>query len=154
MGFVLNTYSCNKYQNIVAMLEKMAQNSDLVQKHAACLLKGDKIFAFGLNKYFNVKMPENKKIQLTVHAEIDAIAGINSKLVKGSDVLVIRIGKTVRLKNSRPCNACIEKLQEKGIRKVYYSNAEGNIVYEYVENMPKIHESSANKLRKRCTLKL
>jgi deoxycytidylate deaminase len=49
------------------------------------------------------------------------------------------------LKNSRPCNHCIDKLIKVGIYKVYYSNENGIIVSEIVEDMEKLHISSGTK---------
>jgi hypothetical protein len=53
--------------------------------------------------------------------------------------------KNNRLKNSRPCNHCIDKLIKVGIYKVYYSNENGIIVSEIVEDMEKLHISSGTK---------
>jgi len=139
---------CNdisKFENILNKLKKNALNSSLYYKHSACIFKNDKILTIGNNKYFKNLLIANQMIKLSIHAEIDALSKHNYKNVKGLDILIIRVGdKSNTLKNSRPCNACIEKLKKKGIRKVYYSNDKGNIVYEFIENMEKIHDSSGS----------
>jgi hypothetical protein len=43
--------------------------------------------------------------------------------------------------NSRPCNNCINKMNKIGIRKVYYSTQDGNIVYEFVKEMKLIQKT-------------
>jgi deoxycytidylate deaminase len=140
--------SQDKFTDIVELLTRIAQNSNLVHKHSACLLWGDKVYAVGVNKYFGVKA-DGKPIKISIHAEEDAIINCNSKLSKGMDILVIRIGKSNKLRYSRPCNSCIDKLDKKGIRKAYYSDLNGNIVYEFIDNMPKQHNSSGCVFRKK-----
>jgi deoxycytidylate deaminase len=141
----------NKFENMLQTLERMAFHSCLSQKHAACLFTGNKIYSFGVNKYYNLKPLHNKKqVPLTIHAELDALSNIHSKYSKGLDILIIRIGKSKKLMNSRPCNRCIDKMVQKGIRKAYYSNNYGNIVYEFVDDMPKLHESSGYRSRRLC----
>lgn len=144
LGIEFNRMS--KFENVINILKKNALNSSLHYKHSACILKNDKILTIGKNKYFKNICIENETIKLSIHAEVDALFKYynkNFKNVKGLDILIIRIcDKSCNLKNSRPCNSCIEKLKQKGIRKVYYSNDKGNIVYEFIENMPKIHDSS------------
>jgi len=134
----------NKLENAVLFLKKCAMNSNMVHKHGACLLRGDKIVAVGVNKYLGIN---GGKIKMSVHAELDAIRYVRMpRYLKGMDILIIRVGKTT-LQNSRPCNSCIDKLRQRGIRRAYYSNSNGDIVYELIDDMPKIHCSSGNAFR-------
>lgn len=140
LGMIYPNY---KLSNIIEILIKFAKNSPLIYKHSACILNGNKIYGIGVNKYFNIKN-EEKSIKISVHAEVDALASVNTKYLKGMDILIIRVGKSYKLRYSRPCNACIDKLKQKGIRKAYYSDNDGNILYEFVDTMPKIHESAGS----------
>lgn len=142
----------SKLDEHIKVLRKIADHSALSNKHSACLMKNGKIFSLGFNKYIKRDKINNQDIKITIHAEIDALCKckLGNKLVKGLDILIIRIGncsKTSKLRNSRPCNSCINKLSQRGIRKVYYSNEYGEIVYEFTDNMPKIHMSSGDKFR-------
>ena len=136
----------HKFEDYIDSLKKIAQNSSLQHKHGACLIKSGKVFSFGYNKYIKKIFIENKTIMYTIHAEVDALCKVPNKSAKGMDILIIRIGKN-KLKNSRPCNSCIDKLSRYGIIKVYYSNEDGDIVCELVDSMPKLHNSSGYKLR-------
>lgn len=118
-------------------LIKKAGNSIIYNQHAAGILQNKKIINYGINKYVN----SSKR---TIHAEISAFTNLSKKCLKGLDIIVIRI-KNNRLKNSRPCNHCIDKLIKVGIYKVYYSNENGMIVSEIVEEMEKLHISSGTK---------
>lgn len=139
-------YSRDKFDNQIEVLKKRALNSELHYKHSACLLKGDKILKIGINKYFKTLVHNNTNVKLSIHAEIDALFKLDQRLLtKGMDILIIRIGKSDKLRNSRPCNSCIDKLQQKGIRKAYYSDGNGEIVCEFIDHMTKMHISSGNK---------
>jgi deoxycytidylate deaminase len=104
--------------------------------------------AIGKNKYHKKAYCNDECIHLSIHAEIDALFKLDNRYIKGLDIFIIRVNEKSYLKNSRPCNTCIEILKRKGIRKAYYSNEDGEIVYEFIENMPKIHESSGGIMRK------
>jgi deoxycytidylate deaminase len=135
----------NKFYDKIQKLRKIAQNSPLQHKHSACLIKGNKMITMGYNKYIKESIINNILVKFAIHAEIDALCKIDKKLIKGHDILIIRISRS-HLKNSRPCNSCIEKLKSRGIRKVYYSNECGNIVCEFLENMTKLHDSSGHRM--------
>lgn len=131
-------------------LKRMALRSCLSQRHAACLFRGNQVYAYGVNKYFQMNVPDYKKmVPITIHAEMDALFSVGTKYTKHMDILIIRVNRQLTLKNSRPCNVCIDKLRQKKIRRAYYTNDKGDVVYEYVDRMPKLHESSANRYRHR-----
>ena len=136
-----------KINNIVNILIKIAQNSTVNQRHSAALIKGDEIYNIGFNKYCS-----NAKYS-TIHAEIDALFTFKSskyaKCMRGMDIIIIRINNysSCKLKISRPCDKCIDTLRKFHIRKVYYSDEYGNIVYENLKDMQKKHISSGNKFK-------
>lgn len=152
LSFGIQCSRISKFENAINILKKNALNSALHYKHSACLLKKDKILTIGKNKYFKETFIQNENIKLSIHAEIDVLYKHYNKNLKGLDILIISVSeKSYSLRNSRPCNSCIEKLKERGIRKVYYSNDKGEIVYEFIENMPKIHDSSGFIIMKKLT---
>jgi deoxycytidylate deaminase len=147
---MLLTYTNSKLDNCIEKLVKLASNSPIQYKHGACLLKGNKSYSFGFNKFVKEIYLNNQMIKFTVHAEMDALYRFGNKNIKGMDILIIRISKTNNnLKNSRPCNNCIEKMAQRGIRKVYYSNHNGEIVCDFIDSMSRIHNSSGHSIRKK-----
>jgi deoxycytidylate deaminase len=141
----------NYFDDIILVLKKIAMYSTIYNKHAAALIKNEKHISSGFNKFIKeVTIRKDNITQThfkTLHAEVDALYSFHGKKnVKGMDIIVIRVNKNNILKNSRPCNDCINKLNKLGIRKVYYSNEQGEIVYEYVKDMPNLHISSGSKL--------
>lgn len=141
---MIRKYPANKFYHEIETLKKIANQSTLLHKHGACLLHKSKIVSIGYNKYFNIWNYNGIKVKTTIHAEIDTISKYPNKYVKGMDIMIIRIGGSNTLRNSRPCNSCIDTLKKKGIRKVYYSTDEGHIMFEYIRDMSKIHISSGN----------
>ena len=132
-------------EELIPFLKKLATESIVSYKHAAALISNNTIYSFGTNKFLKEIKVNNTSYHKTKHAEITVFEKLPKKRFTGMDILVIRINKNLVLKNSRPCNQCIDKLIKLGIRKVYYSNDEGNIVWEFVQNMEKIHISSGTK---------
>lgn len=133
-----------KINNILPLLIKIASHSTVNQRHSAALINGNTIYNIGINKYCS------KSKLSTIHAEIDALMSFDKKYfksLKGMDILIIRINQNNncnnrKLKISRPCNNCIDTLRKFDIRKVYYSDEYGNIVFEYLYDMQKKHTSA------------
>ena len=140
------------FEDIIPILMKMAMNSQVLHKHAAAIIYDSQVFT-GTNRYtrqlkLSKSMIQPKLIKKTIHAEMDALLNVpkNIKKCKGVIVLVIRISKG-HLRNSRPCNNCLNKLKQLGVEKVYYSDENGNIVFERVNLMPYLHISSGYKYK-------
>jgi len=149
---LVNKAQAVRFVEHIELLKKLAAKSPLLHKHGACLIKGGKLQAIGVNKFFQIRF-DNTSYKIGMHAEIDALSACNSKLSKGMDILVIRLSKSNELQYSRPCSSCIDKLQQRGIRKAYYSIGKEEIAFEYVDSMPKIHTSSGNSLRSKLASK-
>ncbi|NBU33896.1 hypothetical protein EB118_02175 [bacterium] len=111
-----------KRVDLITDLTQLAQKSTLQFRHSACVFEGRRVLSKGYNTQ-------------SLHAEVSAMWNSNVKALKGKDIQVIRIGANNELRNSRPCNLCIAKLKEKGIRKVYYSTDYGYIECEWVGEM-------------------
>ena len=68
---------------------------------------------------------------------------------KKLEMFVIRVNQMGDLVNSKPCNTCIYYMQLYGIKSVYYSNEEGVIVKEKLNDITADHLSiSQNKYYK------
>jgi len=57
-------------------------------------------------------------------------------------IVVIRYGKDGCLKNSRPCNHCLEMMERYRIKKIVYSTDDGSVTTDRPENMERLHCSS------------
>ena len=88
----------------------------------------------------------NKCVCYSTHAEIDVIHKSLRILheINLSDcvIAVVRFGKDGSLKNSRPCNHCLNTMKFYRIKKVMYSTDDGTIMSEKPELMEQLHISS------------
>lgn len=128
----------DKFQNFVEVLKQSARTSAERNKHGAGLIKSKKLISIGVNVI-------KSNGHISIHAEEAALLYFNKadrKFLKGMDIIIIRVDKSLTLQNSRPCNSCIDKLREYGIKKAFYSTSNGDIVFEFVDDMPKKHECS------------
>jgi len=57
-------------------------------------------------------------------------------------IIVVRMGKDGCIKNSRPCNQCLETMIKYRIKKIVYSNDTGSFNIEKPICMEKLHVSS------------
>jgi hypothetical protein len=64
------------------------------------------------------------------------------KIMSKICIIVIRINNKGELCNSRPCIECLDILKMIGIKSIYYSNDNGNIIEEKVKFMKSIHLST------------
>lgn len=132
----------------IETLIKVANNSNISYKHSAALICNGELYSLGINKFVPFKKYKGMQLYRTIHAELSIFEKVSKRMVKGMDIIVIRINRGLKLRNSRPCKDCIEELQRIGIRKVYYSDDNGDIVYEFVEDMAKTHTSAGMKFIK------
>lgn len=70
------------------------------------------------------------------HAEHGAVLYLkNKKLRKNIKLIVIRIDSHGNLMNSTPCESCIRRIKQAGIKKVIYVNTEQKLVEERVDQI-------------------
>ena len=74
----------------------------------------------------------------SIHAEVDATNKLPFKKIYGKvDLFVIRMSKTGKLSESRPCLACLNYMRRMriNIKHVYYSSKTGDIIRENFNDM-------------------
>jgi cytidine deaminase len=104
------------------------------------ILKRANILSFGFNS-----MGDTNGDSAGIHAEHDAINKLKplykKKRLVPINILVIRVSKSNKLQNSKPCANCIQVMknlpEKKGyiIKNVYYSNNNGEIVKSSLKNL-------------------
>jgi hypothetical protein len=70
------------------------------------------------------------------------------------DLIVIRINKDEKLMNSRPCYNCLSMMKAVGVKRVYYSDNNENIICENVKDMLSINSSSVTRIIDKIKLDL
>jgi len=110
-------------------LIELCSTVGLKQKHAAAVLKGAKVLAYGTNKNkthtANLAWGKNPAA-IFIHAEVDAIVrAINlygEEAVKGCTLVVCRLSKNQQLANSCPCAGCAKAIKELDLKVLYSIN--------------------------------
>lgn len=120
-----------KDQTFISILKKITQDIDCVgnQTLAACIVKKNKIAAFGNNK--NKTHPLQSKFTkhpqaLYLHAEIDAIKNTIKRYgvdyLVGSTLYVARTKKNGSEGLAKPCKGCMQAIESFGIAEVVYTS--------------------------------
>ena len=127
-----------------SLAHSYASRSDMYQKHGAIAICNGKIEG----GYNQLKTP------ISIHAEVHALNNLlkNTKTWKRRITIFVVRAKGDKWLNSKPCLACLEYMNKCGVKKIYYSNTEGNIVCDTVDNLMKdenIHISSGVRWRER-----
>jgi deoxycytidylate deaminase len=98
--------------------------------HLACILKrGKSMLRIGTNSYkthprFGRKFKSGPKEVFTLHAEMDVLRFAQP----GDDIIVLRFRADGSLAMAKPCIDCQKIIEEESIRRVYYSNSDGDII--------------------------
>jgi tRNA(Arg) A34 adenosine deaminase TadA len=97
-------------------------------KIAAVIFKGKRVIAIAHNAVRSNKIPYKFKNYLeSSHAEAHAIIKARRNL-KDYNILVVRINSNGELRMAKPCEFCQEFIDYVGIRNVYYSTNDANIL--------------------------
>jgi tRNA(Arg) A34 adenosine deaminase TadA len=113
-------------------------------QHFSGIFKNGKIVCTGNNHLRNSY--NGRCVCFSTHAEIDVIHKVlnllNPKNLKNYVMVVVRIGRDGNIKNSRPCNQCIETMCKYRIKKVIYSTDDESFEVQKPEYMDHLHISS------------
>jgi deoxycytidylate deaminase len=111
-----------RQKSLLSMALKIAETSDMPQKHGAIIVKSGRVLALGVNKWRNKDLRKTQNgynPNLTYHAEVDALNRFAD--VRGATIYIARLGKNGEPRFSRPCSRCLEALQDAGIKKIVYT---------------------------------
>jgi deoxycytidylate deaminase len=118
-------------KKVVEKLRQLCEASGLRQRHAAVVLRGTKVVAYGVNR--NKTHPMAKKFSknpeaIYLHAELDAIVRaltlVGPRAIVGATIAVCRTTRDGRYADSRPCEGCQRAIEAFGL-KVEYTTKEG-----------------------------
>jgi tRNA(Arg) A34 adenosine deaminase TadA len=113
-------------------------NHEVRSKHVAIVIKNTKILS---EPSFNYLIEND-----TIHAEISAMQNFLKKnkktcdrMIKKISLIVLRVNRYNELVNSKPCYHCLEYLKNIGIKNIYFSDDNGNIIKEKTKYMKTEH---------------
>jgi deoxycytidylate deaminase len=110
---------------------KEAIKSSCRCKHGAIITKGGSVIARGYNSYRPHPIWGTGPLS-TLHAEAAAIryAVAMGCSTSGATMYIARHGENSNM--SRPCSGCMARIRKAGIRKIVYTNVEGEIITEAI----------------------
>ena len=100
-------------------------------KHGAVLLRGGKVINTSCNKSnhcsFGTRFRRRDEGLPTLHAELGCILNLDRAATEGTTMLVVRVGKSGEYRMSKPCTMCRAVLSHVGVKKVYYTDENGEL---------------------------
>jgi deoxycytidylate deaminase len=104
--------------NPLRLVSRLASKSNhRVNRHVAIIVRGGAVIATAYNHDHT-------------HAEVAALNKLWPSERKGARVWSFRLTRSGNLAMAKPCANCHRYLQESGVRMVYYSNPQGDIISE------------------------
>ena len=116
-----------KYKEICKTLAK--KSTFYPYRHGAILVRGPKILSTGINQgSFNSLAARFHLVpqHASLHAEIACILGIDRSILEKADLYVLRLNRSNQIGLSKPCDVCQKALRHVGIRRIFYTDANGN----------------------------
>jgi len=118
--------------SFVKLAIQQAESSNLGYRMGAVVRRGNTVVGAGCNRNDHPKLLRWRSPHLNehtgLHAEMAAVWGLRWHTLKGTTMYVVRIKADGSLAMAKPCLICQEMLASAGIKKVYYSNADGKVV--------------------------
>lgn len=116
-----------KQFSMLNLAARIAETSELSQKHGAVIVKSGRVVAVGVNKWRNkalINIAPDQTGQyyphLSYHAETDALSRLQNN-AEGAIIYVARVNQNGEQKFSRPCDNCYEALKDAGVKKIIYT---------------------------------
>lgn len=110
----------------MALAISTAEKSDHTKwKLGSVIWRGGSVLSTGFNRVKNDPsiVEDEKYFHCTVHAEVDAIR--NAGDACGAKLFVARVTRSGNLALAKPCCRCMDIIRENGIKKVYYTDENG-----------------------------
>lgn len=102
----------------------------------AVVFKGKRIFGSGHNGIRSSSLPmKHRYWEESLHAEQAALLNLDWDKLKGCSMLVVRVNKTGMFGICKPCPMCSKIINHIGIKNVYYTNEQGEIVRVKAKNL-------------------
>lgn len=111
---------------LVMLAKELAHRSPNRLKHAAIVLDNKwRVISHGVNHGY-------------VHAEVDAIRKIPESKRRNLIVIGVRLSQAGHhIATAKPCRACQKALYKSGVKKVFYTTKDRNIVEAKLKKCPK-----------------
>lgn len=106
------------------LARQVSFKSDARMRLGAVIVQQGNVISVGYNRNFKTH-PISKAFHRTIHAEMDAIIGVDRASLEGATIFVYREDRHGIIKMAKPCEHCQLILNEFGIKKVFYTTQDG-----------------------------
>ena len=129
-----------RHMNFVRIALKHARKSQHNFQLAALLVKSGRILSVGFNSTKTspclLKLHKPRPIN-KLHAEQCALNRCGLEETQGASLYIARISKSRKEGGmAKPCSMCMELIRRAGIKKIYYTTDEGDIICERIYAQP------------------
>lgn len=115
-------------------IEEAEKSTNYPYRVGAVVFKSSRIISSGHNQVRSNSICKKYKIyDESLHAEQDALLGLEWSKLKNCSICVIRMNSSGNLSMGKPCKMCWNILKFVGIKNVYYSSYTGTIVKEKIK---------------------
>ena len=109
---------------------RAASNSEHPEwRLGACVVKSNRVLGVGWNRDqndpFYLELADIRKGKASTHAEVAAIR--NSGDTQGATLYVARIDRSGSLRCSRPCENCLGRIIDAGIKAIWWTDYHGTV---------------------------
>lgn len=126
----------NLYLDVLNKAIEESTKSNHYPRIGAVVFKGKRIFGFGHNGIRSSAIPmKHRHWEESLHAEQAALLNLDWTKLKGCSMLVLRVNKFGTFGICKPCPMCSKIINHVGIKNVYYSNEQGEIVLTRARNL-------------------
>ena len=126
----MNSKTINRAISIAMAL--CPTNREMRTSHVAFLVRSGKIRNIGINKCkthpSSLLYPYPSYRLAALHAELDVCLKSGVEDLSDFEMIVLRVDRENKLANSRPCVGCRGVIKQFGIKNVFYSDQEGDVV--------------------------
>jgi deoxycytidylate deaminase len=121
------------YSNIIKRAIQESKKSTFSPRMGAVVFKGKRIYGSGHNGVRSSSISlKYKKWEESLHAEQSALLNLDWEKLKGCSILVYRVNSFGKLGMAKPCPMCQKLIKYVGIKNIYYTNEDGEIILEKV----------------------
>lgn len=117
--------------HLVNLAIRAASRSASKYRVGALIINGTRVVSFGFNRGPKTH-PKSNNGWKSIHAEFDAILGLDPDYLLHATIIVVRITRTGKLATSRPCVDCHTLLKNAGVARMYYVTSERMFASEAV----------------------
>ena len=97
---------------------RLAMESQERTRHGCVIICGGAVQGKGVNTKRNQPGIVEEIDALSVHAEVNALRGVNAK---GAVAYIARVNNQGEKRQSRPCPECLTKLKAAGVKRIVYT---------------------------------